>query len=58
MKIIIKITGSHWVALVIDENKQLIYFDSDGLEPPKEIKYLLKSNQYKIGNTTKIFNHY
>jgi hypothetical protein len=26
---------------------------SYGLEPPKEIKNLLKSNQYKIGNTTK-----
>ena len=44
---------SHWVALVINENKQGIYFDSYGLEPPKEIKNLLKSNQYKIGNTTK-----
>jgi hypothetical protein len=48
-----KNSGSHWVALVIDENKQGIYFDSYGLEPPKEIKHLLKSNQYKIGNTTK-----
>ena len=45
--------GSHWVSLVIDDNKQAIYFDSYGLEPPKEIKNLLKSNQYKIGNTTK-----
>ena len=41
------------VSLVIDDNKQAIYFDSYGLEPPKEIKNLLKSNQYKIGNTTK-----
>ena len=45
--------GSHWCALVIDDNKQAIYFDSYGLEPPKEIKHLLKSSQYKIGNTTK-----
>ena len=45
--------GSHWVSLVIDDNKQAIYFDSYGLEPPKEIKNLLKSYQYKIGNTTK-----
>jgi hypothetical protein len=48
-----KNTGSHWVALVIDDNKQGIYFDSYGLEPPKEIKNLLKTNQYKFGNTTK-----
>ena len=40
--------------LVIDDNKQAIYFDSYGLEPPKEIKNLIKSNQYKIGNTTKV----
>ena len=45
--------GSHWVSLVIDDNKQAIYFDSYGLETPKEIKNLFKSNQYKIGNTTK-----
>ena len=48
-----KISGSYLVALVIDGNKQGVYFDSYGLEPPKEIKKLLKSNQYKIGNTTK-----
>jgi hypothetical protein len=48
-----KISGSYWVALVIDGNKQGVYFDSYGLEPPKEIKYLFKSNEYKIGNTTK-----
>ena len=34
--------GSHWVSLVIDDDKQGIYFDSYGLEPPKEIKNLLK----------------
>ena len=45
--------GSHWTALYIDDNKQSIYFDSYGLGPPKEIKNLLKSNQYKIGNTKK-----
>ena len=45
--------GSHWVALCVDDDKQGIYFDSYGLDPPKEIKNLLKSNQYKIGNTTK-----
>jgi hypothetical protein len=45
--------GSHWTALCIDDNKQAIYFDSFGLEPPKEVKNLLKSNQYKIGNTKK-----
>ena len=53
MKIIKKNSGSHWVALVIDENKQGIYFDSYGLEPPKDIKHLFKSNRYKIINTTK-----
>ena len=45
--------GSHWTALCVYDNKQAIYFDSYGLEPPKEIKNLLKSNQYKIGNTKK-----
>ena len=49
--------GSHWVALCVDDDKQAIYFDSYGLEPPKEVKNLLKSNQYKIGNTKKIYNH-
>ena len=50
--------GSHWVSLIIDDNKQAIYFDSYGLEPPKEIKHLLKSNQYKIGKIQKkIYNH-
>jgi hypothetical protein len=48
-----KNTGSHWVALIIDDNKQGIDFEYYGLEPPKEIENLLKSNQYKIGNTTK-----
>ena len=41
------------MGILIIDNKQAIYFDSYGLEPPKEIKNLLKSNQYKIGNTTK-----
>ena len=30
--------GSHWVSLVIDDNKQAIYFDSYGLETPTELK--------------------
>ena len=45
--------GSYWVALCVDDDKQAIYFDSYGLEPPKEVKNILKSNQYKIGNTKK-----
>jgi hypothetical protein len=49
----IRNTGSHWTALVTDDNKQAIYFDSYGLDMPKEILILLKTNQYKFGNTKK-----
>jgi hypothetical protein len=45
--------GSHWVALVIDDNKKSIYFDPYGVDMPLEIKNLLKSNQYKIYHTSK-----
>jgi hypothetical protein len=46
-------SGSHWVALVINDIKQGIYFDSYGEREPVEIKNLLKSNQYKLGYTSK-----
>ena len=46
-------TGSHWVALLTDDNKNAMYFDSYGLSPPKELNHLLKSNQYKVSNTKK-----
>lgn len=45
--------GSHWVCLVTNDMKQSIYFDSYGEKYPTEIKNLLKSNQYKIGHTSK-----
>jgi hypothetical protein len=45
--------GSHWVALITDDLKKAIYFDSYGEKEPNEIKNLLKSNQYKIAHTTK-----
>ena len=46
-------SGSHWVALITDDLKKAIYFDSYGEKEPNEIKNLLKSNQYKIAHTTK-----
>ena len=45
--------GSHWVALVIDDDKKGIYFDAYGVNPPLEITNLLKCNQYKIYHTSK-----
>jgi hypothetical protein len=45
--------GSHWCCLVTDDMKQCIYFDSYGEREPVEIRNLLKSNQYKIGHTSK-----
>jgi hypothetical protein len=45
--------GSHWVALHTDDMKRAIYFDSYGEAEPNEIRNLLKSNQYKIGHSTK-----
>jgi hypothetical protein len=46
-------SGSHWVALLTDDMKQCIYFDSYGEKEPNEIRNLLKCNQYKIGHTNK-----
>ena len=45
--------GSHWTCLVIDDMKKAIYFDSYGENAPNEIRNLLKSNQYKMGHTSK-----
>ena len=45
--------GGHWVALLTDDLKKAIYFDSYGEKEPNEINNLLKSNQYKIAHTTK-----
>jgi len=45
--------GSHWVALVTDDMRRGLYFDSYGEREPVEIKNLLKSNQYKLGHTSK-----
>ena len=42
MKILKKNTGSHWVALVIDDKKQGIFFDSYGLEPTEKKYIFLK----------------
>ena len=45
--------GSHWCCLVINDMKKAIYFDRYGENAPNEIRNLLKSNQYKIGHTSK-----
>jgi len=45
--------GSHWTCLVTDDMKRSLYFDSYGENAPNEIRNLLKSNQYKIGHTSK-----
>ena len=45
--------GSHWVALITDDMKRGIYFDSYGEREPTQIKNLLKCNQYKLGHTSK-----
>ena len=41
------------MALLTDDLKKAIYFDSYGEKEPNEIKNLLKSYQYKIAHTTK-----
>ena len=46
-------TGSHWVALLTNDMKQAIYFDSYGERDPVEIRNLLKSKQYSIAHTSK-----
>jgi hypothetical protein len=46
-------SGSHWVALLTNDMKQAIYFDSYGEKEPNEVRNLLKCNQYKIGHTNK-----
>ena len=45
--------GSHWVALLTDDNKKSIYFDPYGVSVPTEIKNLIKSSQYKFAETRK-----
>jgi len=45
--------GSHWIALITDDLKKAIYFDSYGEREPTQIKNLLKCNQYKLGHTSK-----
>lgn len=45
--------GSHWVSLITDDLKQSIYFDPYGEAEPREIRNLLKSNQYKTAHTSK-----
>ena len=49
-------SGSHLVALVTNDMKQSIYFDSYGEKEPVEIRNLLKCNQYRIGHTSKKCN--
>ena len=44
---------SHWVALITNDLRKAIYFDSYGEREPVEIKNLLKCNQYKLGHTSK-----
>ena len=43
--------GSHWVALITDDLKKAIYFDSYGEREPTQIKNLF--NQYKLGHMSK-----
>jgi hypothetical protein len=46
-------TESHWTCIITDDMQRFIYFDSYGKNALNEIKNLLKSNQYKIGHTSK-----
>lgn len=46
-------SGSHWVSLYMDlENKDIYYFDSNGIKPPKEVNKLIdnlqKEKQFKV----------
>jgi hypothetical protein len=46
--------GSHWVCMFCDmkKNKGLYYFDSYGMQPPKEVDILMK----RLQNQAKLFN--
>jgi len=40
------LSGSHWVSMFLDlDNKDVYYFDSNGVKPPKEIKDLIQKLQ-------------
>ena len=46
-------SGSHWVSLYMDlKNKDIYYFDSNGIKPPKEVNKLIdnlqKEKQFKV----------
>ena len=46
-------SGSHWVSMYIDlKNKDVYYFDSNGIKPPKEVEQLIqdlqKKKQFKV----------
>jgi hypothetical protein len=41
-------TGSHWVAIYINENRQGHYFDSFGRNPPKSIQLFYKVTVHYI----------
>ena len=48
--------GTHWVALWVNSNNNVTYFDSFGVEPiPKEIKVFIINNNNNNNNKTNIF---
>lgn len=49
--------GSHWVALVTDDNNKSIYFDPYGVAAPTQIKNLIKVLNTKSPKQERIFNH-
>ena len=49
--------GTHWVAVVTDFNKQVVYFDSFGQPIPKYVLNIFKRSGYKHGHTNKIIQN-
>ena len=48
--------GTHWVAFWINHKKEAEYFDSFGVDPPREIEHALRPYKYLVSN--KIIQNY
>ena len=50
--------GTHWVALWVNSNNNVTYFDSFGVEHiPKEIKAFIKNNNNNKNNKNNNYNN-
>jgi len=45
-------SGTHWVSLYITQKKEILYFDSFGMPPPREIKVFVNYKPIAINTRT------